>query len=157
MKSQSIVSCLLSFGISFGASSVVADEDLDPMRVIEARQSALRDIGAAFKAITDELKKAAPSVPSIRQHARQIEDFSKHQDAWFPEGTGPDSDVITAAKAEIWQQPAQFKAAQTAFGREVSKLVAVAAGSDVAAVRAQWRELGQTCKGCHLKFREADD
>lgn len=157
MNSQQIVLCLLSIGISANASLVAADEDLDPKPVIEARQSALRDIGAAFKAINDELRKATPSLPSIRQHSRQIDDLTRHQGAWFPAGTGPDSDVITAAKAEIWEQPAQFKSAQAAFAEQASKLAKIAAGSDVGAIKAQWLAVGKTCKGCHETFREEDD
>lgn len=157
MNSKQLVCCFLSIGISAGASVVVADEDLDPKAVIEARQSALRDIGAAFKAIGDELKKATPSLPSVRQHAKQIDDLSRRQGSWFPAETGPDSDVITAAKAEIWQQPAQFKAQQAEFAAQASKLAKTAAGSDAAAIKAQWLALGKTCKGCHEGFREEDD
>jgi len=34
-----------------------SEEDVDVKAVIEGRQANLRDLGAAFKAITDELKK----------------------------------------------------------------------------------------------------
>jgi cytochrome c556 len=148
--------CLLLGMTTAGTGIVIADEDIDPQPVIEGRQSALRDIGAAFKGINDELKKSTPSLPVIRQYAQQIDQLSKHQGSWFPPGTGPDSDVITAAKAEIWQQPAQFKAAQAAFGEQATKLVKIAAGSEVAAIKSQWQALGRTCKGCHETFREED-
>ena len=148
---------LLGIVICAGASFVAADEELDPQPVIEGRQSALRDIGAAFKAISDELKKSAPSLPLIRQSARQIDDLAKQQQFWFPPGTGPESDIETAAKPVIWQQPAQFKAGQAVFGEQAAKLVTVAAGDDTGAIKAQWQALGKTCKGCHDKFREEDD
>lgn len=149
-------SILLSIGLYAAAGSVVADEQLDPQPVIEGRQSALRDIGAAFKGITDELRKTAPSLPQIRHYARQIDDLARQQTFWFPAGTGPEADIETAAKPEIWQQPAQFKAAQAAFGEQVTKLVSVAAADNVPAIKSQWQALGKTCKGCHDKFREKD-
>jgi len=156
MTPSSRFSILLSIGFYATAGGVVADEDFDPQPVIEGRQSALRDIGAAFKGITDELKKTAPSLPQMRHYARQIDDLAKQQTFWFPSGTGPESDFETAAKPEIWQQPAQFKAAQAAFGEQVAKLVSVAAANDVAAIRNQWQALGKTCRDCHDKFREKD-
>lgn len=150
------ISLLVAMGICWGAV-VVADEELDPQPIIEGRQSALRDIGAAFKAINDELKKSAPSLPLIRQNARQIDDLTKQQKFWFPTGTGPESDIETAAKPEIWKQPAEFKSLQADFGEHAAKLATVAAGSDVVAIKTQWQALGKTCKSCHDKYREEDD
>lgn len=157
MNSKHCIGLFAVAGFSIIATSVVADQDFDAQIVIEGRQAALRDIGGAFKGINDELKKSTPSLPLIRQYARQIDDLSKQQQRWFPAGTGPESEVETAAKPEIWQQPAQFKAGQVAFGEQVAKLVETAAGSDVAAIKAQAQSLGKTCKGCHDKFREKDD
>lgn len=148
----------LALGIAVCAGVVVAQEDeLDPQPVIEGRQAGLRDIGAAFKAITDELKKSTPSLPVIRQYARQIDDLAKQQKFWFPPGTGPEADIETAAKPDIWKRPAEFKAGQTLMTNQAAKLAQVAAGNDVGAIKAQWQALGNTCKGCHDKFREEDD
>lgn len=149
-----IGSCVV-FVICVGIA--IAQEDFDPQPVIEGRQSALRDIGAAFKGVGDELKKSQPSLPTIRQYARQIEDLSKQQKFWFPPGTGPEAEIETAAKPAIWQRAAEFKAGQAAFGEQAGRLAKVASGDDVKTIRAQWQALGQTCKGCHDKFREEDD
>jgi cytochrome c556 len=156
MNSKTTFSLLLGFGISIGAGIVVAGEDFDPQPVIEGRQSALRDIGGAFKGIADEFKKSAPSLPVIRQYARQIDELSKQQKYWFPAGSGPESDIETAAKPEIWQQPGPFKAGQVEFAEQAAKLMKISAGSDVAAIKAQWQAVGKTCKGCHERFREED-
>ena len=157
MKWTQTVSIVLGLGFSAVVGLVSADEEFDPQPVIEGRQSALRDIGAAFKAINDEFKKPTPSLPSIRQNARQIDDLTQQQNFWFPAGTGPESDIETAARPEIWKQPAEFKARQVAFGNEVAKLSKVAVGSDAAAIKAQWQAVGKTCKSCHEKFRNEDD
>lgn len=132
------------------------DEEIDPRAVIEARQSSLRDIGEAFKGINDELKKSNPALAKIREQARLIDQLSKHQAKWFPEGTGQDADVINAAKDEIWEQPTEFKAGQVAMSAEAAKLAKIAAGNDVAAIKKQAQALGKTCKGCHDSFREED-
>ncbi len=153
MKSAigSLIALAACTGIAF------AQEDFDPQPIIEGRQSALRDIGAAFKGITDELRKSQPSLPLIRQYARQIEDLSQQQKFWFPPGTGPEADIETAAMPVIWERPAEFKAGQAAMGEQATKLAKIAGGDDLKAIRAQWQALGRTCKGCHDKFRAEDE
>jgi cytochrome c556 len=146
--------CLLALSLCVG--NTFADEDIDERAVIEARQSALRDIGSAFKGINDELKKSSPALAKIRDHALTIEQLSQRQASWFPEGTGQDADVINAAKDEIWERPDEFAAAQQAMTAEIKKLVQVSGGTDVGAIKKQAQALGRTCKSCHDKFREED-
>ncbi len=154
MKSLSVPAGLaLLVWAGFG----LAEEDFDPEPIIQGRQSALRDIGAAFKGISDELKASAPVLATIRSNAQQIEDLTRHQALWFPPGTGPESDIETLAKPEIWQHPEDFKAAQAALSQAARNLTRAAQGGDVAAIRVQWREMGKTCKGCHDKFRAEED
>jgi cytochrome c556 len=134
-----------------------ADEDFDPQIVIEGRQANLRDLGGAFKNISDELKKSQPVLAVVRQYARQIDDLAKQQKFWYPHGSGPDSEIETAAKQEIWTQPKKFAEAQTAMTTAAASLLQVTAGNDVAAIRKQQQALGRTCKGCHDAFREEED
>jgi cytochrome c556 len=155
MKLQSIVTPILIVGAFAGVT--LAQEEFDPQPVIEGRQSALRDIGAAFKGINDEFKKSQPSLPLIRQYAAQIDDLARQQKFWFPPGTGPETEIEMKAKPDIWKQPAEFKAGQVAMAEQAAKLAKIATGSDAAAIRSQWQALGKTCKGCHDKFREEDD
>jgi cytochrome c556 len=152
MKSTVLVCVLVA---SVGV--VLAQEEFDPQPIIEGRQAALRDIGAAFKNINDEFKQSQPSIPVIRQNANQIDDLVKQQKFWFPPGTGPETEIEMRAKPTIWKQPAEFKAGQAALTEQASKLAKVAAGQDLAAIKAQTQALGRTCKGCHDKYREEDD
>lgn len=43
-----------------------------------------------------------------------------------------------------------------AFNREANELAKVAATGDAAALKVQFGKVGETCKGCHEKFREDD-
>lgn len=155
MKLKSTVALIVI--ASCAGVTFAQEEDFDPQPVIEGRQAALRDIGGALKGINDELKRSSPSLPVIRQYAQQIEDLSKQQKFWFPPGTGPETEIEMQAKLEIWKKPAEFKKGQDAMSEQATKLVKVAAGSDLAAIRTQWQSLGKTCKGCHDQFREEDD
>jgi cytochrome c556 len=155
MKLKSHLGWILALIAGVGIAN--AQEEFDPAPIIEGRQSALRDIGAAFKGINDEFKNSNPSLALIRQYAAQIDDLVKQQKFWFPPGTGPETEIETAAKPLIWKQPAEFKAGQAALSEQAAKLAKVAAGSDTAAIKAQSQALGKTCKGCHDKYREEDD
>ena len=73
--------------------------------------------------------------------------------SWFPAGSGPETGIKTAAKPEIWAQPADFKAAHDALVVEAGKLVTVAASGDAAAIGAQLQATGKACGGCHKPFR----
>lgn len=129
-------------------------EEMDPQVVIEGRQANLRDLGAAFKAISDELKKPAPALPVIRQYAGQIDSLAQQQRFWFPAGSGPESEIETEAKPEIWTRGKEFAHAQRALINEAARLRQVAAASDIEAIKSQYRAVGKTCKGCHNAFRE---
>ncbi|HEX2559103.1 cytochrome c [Phenylobacterium sp.] len=121
--------------------------------VIKARQQGYKAQGAAFKAINDELKKDAPSVAVIQKSAKVLTDTGAMQYRWFPKGSGPQTGVKTAAKAEIWSDPAGFTAAQKAFQAEANKLGQAAAKGDLGAIRPQVGATGKTCAGCHNKYR----
>lgn len=154
MKSKVV---MVTLALLTGAAHYsLADEDFDPEPIIESRQAALRDIGGAFKGISDELKKPQPALATIRQYARQITELWQPHASWFPPGTGPDTEIEMTAKQEIWEAPAKFSAAQRAMTEQTAKLVQVSAGTDVSAIRAQWQAVGKTCKGCHDQYREDD-
>ncbi|MBB6094011.1 cytochrome c556 [Povalibacter uvarum] len=157
MRSLRIAGALLALGTCAGIGVSIAEEEFDPQPIIEGRQAALRDIGGAFKGISDELKVSSPSIPTISHYARQIDDLSRQQKFWFPAGTGPEAEIETRAKPEIWQSPEEFRKAQSAFSEHVQKLVKAAESGNVATIQAQWRELGKSCKGCHDRFREEED
>lgn len=135
--------------------SARADE-MDPQVVIEGRRANLRDLGAAFKAITDELKKPVPSLPVIRQYAGQIDALAQQQRFWFPRGSGPESEIETDAKPEIWTRTKEFADAQLALVTEAGRFRDIARGSDIDAIKTQHRAVGKTCKGCHDSFREEE-
>ena len=138
------------------SSGLARADEMDPQVVIEGRQANLRDLGAAFKAITDELKKSAPSLAIIRQYAGQVDALAQQQRFWFPRGSGPESEIETDAKPEIWSRTKEFADAQLALVTEAARLRDVAGGNDLEAIKSQQRAVAKTCKGCHEAFREEE-
>jgi cytochrome c556 len=122
---------------------------------IRARIAGFRQIGAAYKAVTDGLR--ASDLAKVRQAAGQLGGLAHGLYGWFPRGSGPQPGVKTAAKPEIWTRAPQFRAAQDGFARQVQAFQRVAAGNDINAIRAESRKLGGTCKGCHDSFKVASD
>ena len=121
--------------------------------VVKARQKGLKGLGAAFKTIRDELKGDSPDAAKIREASADITQAAGAIDKWFPAGTGPDSGVKTDVKPEVWTDPAGFATAREAFVREANKWAQVGNSTDVSAWKEGAASLGQSCKGCHDKYR----
>jgi cytochrome c556 len=155
MKNVMGICAVLLGSMALVAVTGQADE-IDPQVVIEGRQANLRDLGAAFKAIADELKKPSPALPVIRQYAAQVDNLAQQQRFWFPVGSGPESEIETDAKPEIWTRTKEFADAQLALSNESARLRQLAADSDIESIRSQYRAVGRTCKGCHDVFREEE-
>ena len=128
-----------------------------PQDVVKSRVASLRELGAAFKNVNDELKGGSPQIYIIQLSARQINSAARQQYGWFPAGSGPQPGVKTNAKREIWAQAAQFKAGQDAFAAQAAAFAKVAASGDMNAIRVQTKKLGATCTACHRAYRVDPD
>lgn len=122
---------------------------------VKARTDALHQLGAAYKAVMDGTR--ANDMAKIRAASSQIGDASRAIYDWFPQGSGPQPGIKTAAKPDIWAQPAEFRKAEDAFSRQAESFQRVAASDDIDAIRKQALLLGATCKGCHDSFRVPSD
>ena len=136
-------------------SSIAGEMGVD--QIIDDRQRNLRDMGAAYKAITDELKRSTPNVLEIAHYASSLQEIASSQKQWFPAGSGPESGIKTAAKAEIWSRPAEFTKWEDDLSAAIALLVKATAGQDLEIVRRQHEQLGKACAGCHKTFRVKDD
>ncbi len=140
-----VCSLLVASGLSRAAAT-----GSDPVKV---RIDNYRELGAAFKNVNDELRKPAPQIYILQLSARTIRGAAMAQYGFFPAGSGPRPNVKSAARAEIWTQPAQFKAAQDAFSVQAQAFARVAQSGDIAKLKLQTKALGQTCAACHKNFR----
>lgn len=139
-------------GAALAALAVAAPLIAAPADTIRSRVDNYRELGAACKAVNDGLRGDVQWV-LLSQSVRQIRNASRGQYEWFPQGSGPQSGVKTRAKADIWAQPAKFKANQDAFAKAADDLQKAVAAKDAAAVRVSARNLGGACKSCHDTFR----
>jgi cytochrome c556 len=59
----------------------------------------------------------------------------------------------TRVKAELFTDKEGVGKVAMAFNKEANELAKVAATGDAAALKVQFGKVGETCKGCHEKFR----
>ena len=133
-------------------NAAIAAGRINPTAVMHERHEGMETIGKANKALHRELDASSPNLAVIRAAARQIAGLAVKASGWFPQGTGPDVGK-TGAKPAIWQDPKDFAAKLHNFQAEAKAFNAASNGNDMALIRTQYGNLGQTCKACHDKYR----
>lgn len=122
-------------------------------KAVLARHQNFKQLGGAFKAIVDEIKKGAPDRAVIAANAQKMNTLASQEASWFPKGSGPDSGVKTDAKPEVWSDSQGFAAAVQRLQTETGRLQLAATSGDMDALRTQVQATGGACKNCHDKFR----
>lgn len=160
MMLKTIVTAMaLAVGLGLAAAQAAPGAEPPPAPLtpagesLSARQVHFKEQGAAFKAITDELRKAAPDKASVAANAAKLKALAADLPTWFPKGSGPETGLTTAARPEIWTDADGFAAAANGFQAEAAKLDALSTGGDMEAIKAQARATAGACKGCHDKYR----
>jgi len=136
---------------------VAQDDHAHSEGIYKVRHDGMHKLGDAFKVIRDQTQAGSPDAAAIKQAAEVVNEVAVDQYKWYPAGSGPKAGVKTRAKAEIWSKPQDFEAAQKLFAEQAKKLHTAAAGGNVAAVKAQFGEVGKSCKNCHDNFRAPED
>ncbi|WP_347567240.1 cytochrome c [Sphingobium sp. BYY-5] len=124
-----------------------------PKAAIAARQAGYKKMGAAMKALNDQLKSDAPVKATLVAAAQALATTAREQPKFFPAGSGPAAGVPTDALPNIWTDRANFDAQMAKLIGESGKLVVVANGGNAEAIRVQAKATGATCAACHRQFR----
>lgn len=125
-------------------------------QIMDERHEKFETMGEAFKTIRDQVRSRDADMQAISQSAKTINDLAQELHTWFPAGSGPEAGS-THAKAEIWQNKADFNAAAERLVEESGKFVALTQSGDVSKVAGGIRGLGGACKNCHDKYRVEED
>jgi cytochrome c556 len=142
--------CTLAAG-NAGASDT--EESSSPQAVIETRQAGFKKMGAALKAMVEQLKSDAPDMAKIATASQVIGAGAEAQLRWFPAGSGTEAGVETDALPHIWKDRAKFDSLANQLIPASKSLTAALAGNDLAAIRAQVKAVADTCATCHRSFR----
>lgn len=143
----------LGFVLAAACSAPLLAAAPTPLDMVKSRVALFNEMGTAKKNIDDELKKDSPTPYFIQIQAREIHNYSQQTYRWFPAGTGQGKGLKTKAKAEVWTQAPQFKAAQDALSAQAKLLMEAAASGDLGKIEAASKSLSGACAACHRQFR----
>lgn len=128
-----------------------------PDESIKARQEMMKSQGKALGPLVAIMKgEAAYDAATIKATVAAFHaawETAKPSDPWAPDSVKGVT-VETYAKPEIWSDPEGFKAAFANLTASVDKL---AASTDEPSFKAAFAEVGNSCKGCHDKYRRPKD
>lgn len=136
------------------AGSALANSGLKPEEMIKFRKASYNfmawNMGKIKASLDgnfnkDEVAKAAAAVATVANSG---------MGALYAPGT--DKDVggeKTRLKSEFFKEPEKVREIAMNFNAQANEMAKVAAGGDVAAVRAQFGKLGDSCKACHDRYR----
>jgi len=122
-----------------------------PADTIKYRQNAMKAnaaISASLNAIAKgEVKADAAAIQGL---ASALAGLAKATPSQFPEDSKQGDTVALPA---IWEKPAEFSQAVTAFITATANLEAAAKTGDMKAVADAQAAVGRSCGGCHQAFR----
>jgi cytochrome c556 len=140
------------------ACCIVTAATAQPMiQRISDRQAHYKQMGAAVKAINEQLRASSPSIPVIRRNSALIVRFAPQVLTWFPAGSGPEAGVRTRARPEIWTNPRGFTSAGARLVVAARGFDAAARGGNMNAVRSAMSGLTGACSNCHDDFRAPEE
>ncbi|WP_156842141.1 c-type cytochrome [Novosphingobium aquimarinum] len=120
--------------------------------VIAERQANYKKMGAAMKAIKDQLA-GTPQKGAVVDAAQTLATIARKQTGLFPAGSGASSGVKTDALANIWSDRATFDGYQKDLIAQTGKLLAAANTGSISATTERYRATGKVCSACHKEFR----
>jgi cytochrome c556 len=137
----------------FVASVPAQAQFAKPEDAIRYRQSAYVLMGNHMGRINNQLKADKPDLAAIQRSAAVIDFASTLPGEGYIVGSETGGTPPTRAKPEIFKDP-KVKEIGSKMREEVVKLNTVAKGGDIAAIRAQFGEVGKSCKACHDNYRK---
>ncbi len=126
----------------------------DLSATVADRQAGMKAMGSKLKAIK-AFADSGTDQAAAAEGAAVLVATSKSIPGWFPAGSGLDSfSGKTAAKPDIWTDPAKFKAIAATFQADAVALQQAIAAGDKAAAATAFETMGREgCGACHGAFR----
>jgi cytochrome c556 len=90
----------------------------------------------------------------LKAHATALADLGAQARVLFPAGTeAGDTDALPV----IWKEQERFNKLVSDLQASTAKLRDAVAANDKAGTMAAFKAVGESCKGCHDRYRKADD
>ena len=119
--------------------------------IVKERMDAMKAIGKAMKSPGAMAKgEAAFDVPEVQAASRVISGHAEAFDRLFPDTKASRKSHVTEAAPAVWTDKPAFLALAKELAEAADGLETVTARGELGP---QMKALGDTCKGCHEKFR----
>lgn len=137
------------------AGSALAQQGMKPEDMIQTRQAGYKFMAWNMGKIKANLE-GSYNKDVVLAAARSVAATANSgMGALYSPESGKDiGHVKTRVKPEFFEQPEEVKKVAVAYIREANELARVAESGDPAAVKVQFGKTGESCKGCHDKFRK---
>lgn len=134
--------------------SPVLAAEIDAEAYIKYRENLMESAKAHSKSASAILKGKIQADDHLARHARALNEVAMMLPDAFPEGSDFGE---TSAKESIWEDTDAFAEALQQFQDATTALVTATTGtSDPAAVGKAMKQVGESCKSCHKRFRSKD-
>lgn len=133
----------LSTGIAFTVSA-------DDSGAIKYRQAVMRAVGGHMGSSVAIIKGQVPYRDDLVAHAAGLDDMARILPNAFEQKT---SGGKTRAKPNIWEDSADFQQKIRELQAAAAEFLAAAKSGGPEAASAKLGALGESCKGCHKKYR----
>ena len=143
---------LVSVSLFAVVSASAADK---PDVVVKYRQNVMKAMAAHMSAMAAISRGQITDRGQFAGHAAALQSLSRELPDLFPPDSAPEH-VRSAAKREIWQRPAEFRAATTALSTASDRLYLASGRKDASSRSAAFENAGAQCGSCHKSFRQHD-
>jgi cytochrome c556 len=141
------VACLLTVGSLASAATAPAD-------AIKYRKAVMEAMGAHVSAFSLLNFGRVEHQQHLRAHVEALADVGAQTKALFPVGTDSGD---TEALPLIWQERTKFDELVRKVEASTAQLRDAVIANDKAATMAAFKVVGESCKGCHDRYRKASN
>ena len=122
-----------------------------PADALHYRKSAYSVLIWNWMPLANTVRGKAPYVKAdFERYAGRVAQIAPMLLEGFTKGSGVGK---TEAKPEIWTNWADFQLKMKAFETESAALATLSKGGDFEKIKVQFGKVGDTCKGCHDKYK----
>lgn len=149
---QARLTALLTLALlAFAGTSTAATAPADAIKYRKAVMSAMAAHTSAFSLINFG---RVEHQDHLIAHVDALAALGTQLKVLFPAGTGTgDTDALPL----IWQEQEKFGQQLKASEKSTADLRAAVAAGDKAATMKAFKAVGESCKGCHDRYRKEDD
>lgn len=148
MRRRNLTALLTLATLAFASSSFSATAPADAIKYRKATMSAMAAHTSAFSLINFG---RVEHQDHLLSHVEALAALGSQVKVLFPAGTGTgDTDALPL----IWQEQQKFELLVAATGKSTAELRDAVAAGDKAATMKAFKAVGESCKGCHDRYRK---